>query len=411
MTDQELSRLLTESLDERIARAESAPVDREVLKRMPSPEAAAVPELRAVPVRQARWKGALAAVLVMCVLGGAGLAAWKLSGKTDPNRPGNTAESGSVHTTEPSDDDRLPTAVYDEKTSTLRISGTEGYERLELPEGLYGARNLEVEDDDFHFTGVLYVMEDYTERSGVSLAEYLPGYLDRLDNSLAFVGQYIASVAPNEEIAERTRLRPELSALGSGNAGPDQIKVSLNSAFRHHGVAYALCLLDTKTVEWQQLGYAYWVGICKDPYNSIYAIGDFSEEADYYYFKDYFRVGGTPDPRNLDNQVLLMDACAWYCLVYGRDWNGNTAERGSISSVHNFNGSPNKPGNQMSLSMAVSLLNYLANEYGEEKLAAFCFDTCSFNEAFGTDFSAARSAWERALIARFGEGGEPGTDN
>ena len=55
MTDEELARRLTEALDARIARAASAPVSREVLNRLPEPEAAEGSIVEAIPIRRVRW--------------------------------------------------------------------------------------------------------------------------------------------------------------------------------------------------------------------------------------------------------------------------------------------------------------------------------------------------------------------
>ena len=68
----------------------------------------------------------------------------------------------------------------------------------------------------------------------------------------------------------------------------------------------------------------------------------------------------------------------------------------------------------MSLSEALSFMEYLAEHYGADKVTAYCFDACamgygeslSFEEAFGTDFAAAKAAWEQSLIERFGDGSE-----
>lgn len=65
-----------------------------------------------------------------------------------------------------------------------------------------------------------------------------------------------------------------------------------------------------------------------------------------------------------------------------------------------------KEENRLSEREASSLLNYLAEQYGADKVTAYCFDACSFEEAFGTDFAAARAAWEQSLLERFGDGSD-----
>ena len=97
MTDKELAMLLTESLDNRIARAEAAPVTRVDENRMPPAEAVSGSLIRAVPARQLRWKGVAAAVLVVAMLGGIGLTASKLIDRKSPSLP---ADSGQVEETQ-----------------------------------------------------------------------------------------------------------------------------------------------------------------------------------------------------------------------------------------------------------------------------------------------------------------------
>ena len=421
MTDKDLAMLLTDALDERIVRAEAAPVTRTDGNRMPPAEAVASSLVRAVPVKQLRWKGAIAAVLALVLMGGAALAAAQLLNQRSHEQPADSGQVEETQTdpektaqvTEPIDPAELPQVVYDADSRTIRISGTTGYDRLDLSPYLDDALNLEVEDDRFQLSVVLSVIENYTDQANLNLADYLPGYLDRLDHSLAFVGQYIAEHAPKEETVENTRKPVEVMVTGQRNRfnsiHSDKVTLSLASYFRHHGSFYTLALMNSETVEWQQLGYAYWVGFLKDPYNSVYAVGNYEEDLDYFYFKDYLRLGGTLDPRDLNNQALLHDANAWYNLIYGRDWDGNMAECRPISDLgefHGVTGSSNNEGNDLCLIEAISLLNYLAKQYGEEQVAAFCFDTCSFEEAFGTDFATARAAWEQSLLDRFGDGSE-----
>lgn len=418
MTDKELAMLLTESLDQRIARAESAPVIRADQKRMPPAELLSGSVVQAVPARRLRWKGVAAAVLALVLLGGVVLAGAKLTERKSPNRPAASGQAEDTRTdtentardTEPDRPAELPQVVYDADGRTIRITGTGGYDQLELSPYLDDALSLELEDDSFRLTVVLSVIESYTDQAHYDFAGYLAGYLDRLDRSLAFVGRYIAEHAPSEEIVAQTRKPVEILITGQRNSftsiREDRITLSLANGFRHHGVLYAMSLIDSETMEWQQLGYAYWVAILNDPYNSIYAGGSFEEDRDYYYFSDYFRLGGTADPLDLNNQALLVDANAWYNLVYGRDWDGNDAECKPISALQRFRGDPGKEGNDMCLVEAESLLNYLSGQYGPDSLAAFCLGACSFEEAFGTDFAAAHAAWEQSLLERFGDGGE-----
>ena len=413
MTDEELARRLTEALDARIARAASAPVSREVLNRLPEPETVGKTVVEAIPIRRGRWKAAVAAVLAVFLLGAVGLAAFKLADRTDPTHNPVPAVSGSTEeptTTEAATEAALPEVVYDEASRTLRVTGTGGYDRIDLSR-LEDALNFEVEDDDFTLT-ILPTILWYDECSiRDDPVGYVPGYLDRLDKSLAVIRQFVADNAPNEEVAAQTRKPVKMSLqtfkYSSWRNSPEEISLLLGGGFRWHGVLYTMGLMDPKTVEWQHIAYAYWVGFCVDPYNSVYSIVQEGPDPDYFYNEVYYRAGGTEDWLDLKNQALMNDACSWYDLVYGRDWDGTEAERGKLCDNILFTGKQkSKEGNSMSLCMAESLLNYLAERCGADRVTAYCFDTCSFEEAFGMSFAEARAAWEQSLLDRFGDGSE-----
>lgn len=413
MTDEEMARRLTEALDARIARAASAPVSREVLNRLPEPETVEGSAVEAVTIRRVRWKAALAAVLAVFLLGAVGLAVFKLADRTDPTHNPVPAFSGSreeTQTTEPTTEAPLPEVVYDEASRTLRVTGTGGYDRIDLSR-LEDALNFEVEDDDFTLTVLPTLLWDDNCAIRDDPVGYMPGYLDRLDKSLAVIRQFVADNAPNEEAAAQTRKPVKMSLQTfkyiSYRNSPEEIRLFLGSAFRWHGVLYTLGLMDPETVEWQHIGYAYWVAFCVDPYNSVYSIVQEGPDPVYFYNEVYYRAGGTEDWLDLKNQALMIDACSWYDLVYGRDWDGTEAERGKLCDNILFTGrQKSKEGNSMSLCMAESLLNYLAERCGADKVTAYCFDTCTFEEAFGLSFAEARAAWEQSLIERFGDGGE-----
>ena len=418
MTDKALTQGLIEALDARIARAEAAPQPKAPARPMPEPEALCGTVIQAVPARQIHWRTAAAALLVLCALGGLGLLASRLLGRQDPNlaqlgEPDPTQVSFTTEapaSTAPTEapDPALPQVTYETDTRTLRVVGTGNYSGIDLSQ-LPEALALEVEDDDFTLTVLPTILysDDCTIRDDP--AGYLPGYLDRLDGSLATIRQFVADNAPNEAVAARTRkpvnLYLQTLRFEDYRCREEQIELRLGGGYRWHGVLYTLALLDTEVLEWKQISYAYWVAFCLDPYNSVYTLGQEDPDPDYYYMRDYYRLGGTGDWHDLNQQRLMVDVCSWYNLVYGRDWEGNEAERGRICDLSLFSGRlKNKEGNSLSLSMAESLLGWLADQYGADQVTAFCFDACSFPEAFGCDFQTALAAWEADLMARFGPG-------
>jgi hypothetical protein len=57
----------------------------------------------------------------------------------------------------------------------------------------------------------------------------------------------------------------------------------------------------------------------------------------------------------------------------------------------------------MSLCMGISLLNYLSDQHGFDRVSAWCFGERSFEEAFGVDYETARADWAHWLEETFQE--------
>ena len=411
MTDEELARRLTEALDARIARAASAPVSREVLNRLPEPEAAEGSVVEAIPIRRVRWRTALAAALAVFLLGAVGLLAYKLAGRNGPTQNPIPAQSGSTEetwTTEPTEEVSLPELSYNEETGTLRVVGTKGYDRLDLTPYLSDAKILEVEDDEFLFSADVSFMNSLLEQNSWIGVQ---GYVDLLDRSTAYIRQFIKDRTTDERIVAQIdkpihySLQSRIGAYSTN--GSDKIRLELGFDYLEYDARYALSLMNPAVDSWQYLGFAYWLG-SQDPYGfaSGYEGTPIPPDYDYFYLSDYFRVGGTGKTWETKEKLLSMDACSWYNLTRGMGWAGENAERSPIGQYDGSAGTPEEEGNDMSLFMAISLTNYLAEQFGADRVIAYCFDTCSFEEAFGTSFQEARAAWEQSLMDRFGDGSE-----
>ena len=413
MTDKELAQRLTGALDERIARASAAPVARERMNHMPAADDLTSSQVKAIPVKQLRWKNAIAAVLVVGMLGGIGLAASKLLDRTMQPQTGESGNSGITQTTEPLPEDELPVVSFEEDTKTLRVVGTGHYDRIDLSR-LPEAANMIVEDDDFEYRILPTILwsSDSPIEDPVS---YLPGYLDEVDKSLATIRQYVADNAPNEDVLAQTqkRVKLTLTSFGSININSSYtISLNLNGAFHWVGNLYAIGLNpDWNTKEWRVDAFGAWADYCRNPYCPTFL--DYPElnpdGVDIFYYPYYQRAGGTGYLRSVNDRILLNDVISWCNLVFGRDWGGNVDETGRMSES-NPALDASKEENQLSLMESMSLLNYLAGQHGDAKLVAYCFGACSFEEAFGMDFASARAAWEQSLLDRFGDGSENPTE-
>ncbi len=409
MTDQELAQALTGALDARIARAEAAPVSIADANRMPPKEIIAANVIKAVPAKQARWKTAAAAVLALAMLGGAGFGAYKLVGR---NLPGNTEPSPSiVTTTEPAEPETPPQVEYDEATKTIRITGTRGYDKVDLAPYISEAQYLEVEDDEYRFSDSVSTLANYSGSDRSELANFLPSQLDKLDRTTSFFKQYVAAHAPNEAVAAQARKTVNYSVKAvsapAWKISQEQIDLTMGDYFVYmYDYCYALALMDPEEEAWQHQGFILWMETI-NPYNYRYkGNSSISPDYDYYYYADYFRVGGTGNIKEAKEVFLLYDACAWYNLTNGMNWPGRNVETHAILRSSGSAADPAVEGNDVSVIMAESLINYLAEQYGEDKVVAYCFDTCTFEEAFGVNYATARAAWEQSLKERFGDGSE-----
>ncbi len=360
----------------------------------------------------------LAALLAICMMGCTVRPILLPVGPSAPtetppsSRPLGADETG---TSEPQDADAGSSLSFDRETGILRIVGTGGYERLDLRQA-NDAKTVELEDDSFQLTlSVSVVKAELQQESfyipnveGVRVSDILPRFLYSLDGSTPTVRRFVAAYAPNEEVIAQTEkpVRYVVSYAYNYKNGPDQIVLNLGKPMSWHSFVYTLGLLNVKTKGWQHLGFACLVEKCVDPYSYRYT--DLMQRVvnHDYYTEAYFRAGGSGRLEDPMERRLMLDANSWYNLIYGRDWPGTDAERGTMNQIEFFSGDMRQPGNDMSLYMAASLLNFLADGCGMDQVEAYCFDTCSFEEAFGMSFSEARTAWEQSLLDRFGDGGE-----
>jgi hypothetical protein len=60
------------------------------------------------------------------------------------------------------------------------------------------------------------------------------------------------------------------------------------------------------------------------------------------------------------------------------------------------------PGNQMSVSMATSMIAWLSDQYGFETVTSFCFGNDSFEKCFGISFETAYENWSARIISLCG---------
>lgn len=176
MTDEELSRALTEAFDahvrqtERLCREDAAaPANAEA---GPEAEGPAVPAsgtkpvaVKSVPVRRARLRALIAAALALCVLGGAFLLLWQSIGKEPVTTP--TTEP---HTPEPTAESSVPTEPAVSTEPTEYPETPEAADTIVCHTGIPGSADLYGSRTDAQRGTIAALIDDYdvmtTDRQG-----------------------------------------------------------------------------------------------------------------------------------------------------------------------------------------------------------------------------------------------------
>ena len=292
---------------------------------------------------------------------------------------------------------------YDETTKTMVIYGKDDTD-LKLPETVNEARELDAQFDVFHAKVHLPVLRT----NGVEMDDYLPAYLGRTNESIKFIRQYLAENCPEIDLAERANKYVELAILPNGeytwSETDDRIELNIGDFYWHREELYVLSLLGNKAVQWKQLGYAWYLGYCIDPYNEELVGGEMNESIEKApYYEAYVRGGGGKE-LNTETFRKLNDAASYVCLTQGMNW-GTPYESWALRKTGVYSG-PAKvqdPGDDMSVMMATSFIAYLSDKYGFEDVSDFCFGEKKFSDAFGTDWQTAYDEWASWIIETYGE--------
>ena len=286
----------------------------------------------------------------------------------------------------------MPEWTYDESAKTLVVYGTDDYTRLELPDTIDKAANLEVQDNNFHLSVYLPVLRNESE----PLQTSLPGFLDRTDKSLTFLRSYLKEHAGGAYSEENAAKFVELTIRRRGSYSytndEDRICLEVGDYYWHRDSLYLLALLDFKTVEWQQLGYIFYLGMTVNPF-SEQNVNINGKTQNLPYYEAYLALGGQ-DGSTPEDMLRVTHAAAWYGLNRGTGYWGSVAESRPVTEFAWYSG-PAKAmfGNDMTVMMATSLIAWLTEQSGFEAVSRYCTGSCGFTEAFGTDFQTAKDAW------------------
>ena len=282
--------------------------------------------------------------------------------------------------------------VYDARTQTLSIQGVQDYAMLSLPAEVKEARVLQVKDDVITLSAYLPVLRE----AGLDEQSELPKIIDRTAQSLRFLKQYLyenaGSAYPDALMEIPTYFKIDRAAFGY-RTDDEQITLQYNDAGTHREFLYLLALQNSDAVGWEQIGYAWYVGTCIDPYTEMRHTTLIVPELPYY--SQCIAGGIDPAQMSASDFRIVYDACARVCFEKGLTNWGSYCESAPVMSESVFTRNKVKePGDtELSAFMAASFLAWLDDAYGFEQVSLFCFGQKSFEEAFGTDFQDAFDAW------------------
>lgn len=294
------------------------------------------------------------------------------------------------------------TVNYDAASQTMVIYGKDDT-NIKLPKSVNDAKELDAQFDVFHAKVHLPVLR--TEE--MAMEDFLPDYLGRTNESIKFIRNYMQENCNNSGLADRASKYVELSVMGGDaytwSEEEDRIELDIGRFYWHREELYILSLLGSKSVQWQQLGYAWYLGTCVDPYNETLAIENFGVTEDYKPRDAFIRGGGT-DEVVPENNRILYDAISYVCLTEGMNW-GTAYESMPLSKTAVYSGptKANLPGNDMSVLMAASFIAYLSDQHGFSEVSDFCFGEKSFEDAFGMDYQKAYENWTGWILETYGE--------
>lgn len=300
------------------------------------------------------------------------------------------------------EEDTLPSIEYDAKTQTIHVKGAEDYAALLFPDEVKKARVLEVQDDAFKLSAYLVILREY----GLDEQRELPGMLDRTAKSLLFLRQYLrenAGAAYPSDLAELPVFF-RIDRMYGYQRDEEQITLMYNEIGTHREFLYLLALMDCSAVGWEHLGYAWYVGVCIDPYNEAVIQWPITPKLPYY----TQCIAGGVDPANVTaaDWRTAFDACARVCFEKGLTYWGSLCESKPVTAEPDFTRMQDKePGDTLLTAFtAASFLAWLDEAFGFEQLSLFCFGHKTFEEAFGMDFQSAYEAWSNWIIQTYPAG-------
>ena len=314
----------------------------------------------------------------------------------------------------------LPTVLYNAETGVLVVTGTGDYDQIVIPDEAENAKTLDVQDDEFHLSADMAILKGDIElfEGKESLQSFLPGFIDRTDRSLSTIRTYIREHAPSVYPVEDGDKMVEISIHEYNNAQfrneQDRILLSFwGDLWTSKEEQYLLALLNTKTVGWGQVGYAWYVGFCLNPYSEYLGCFNLLPYATEEYYKkglgEFYDVlvqkgmHFSPNRTASDWRIWFDGSVSRAGVKVKEDAENDDIILAPLSRYRytTRTGKTNHEDASMSVWMAASFVAWLDDMYGFEAVSAYCFGQKTFDEAFQTDFTTAFDAWRAWLMETY----------
>ena len=290
---------------------------------------------------------------------------------------------------------------YDPNSHAVVVFGVGDKTDFAFPEELEEAKSLNAQFDSFRLSAYLPTLQ-----AEGPLSSFLSAYLDRTRKSIEFLRAYLLANCSEAYYADRLNQYVDLiiskHEIQEWRVEDDRITLEMGgSRSWYREILYILSLLDNKRPEWKELGYAWYLGSCVDPYSELSI--DLVRLEDSPCYEAFLQCGGTRED-SAENRKKMYDAIAYTCLQQGMKW-GSSYESRPLRDIAIFGGPTyyNDPGNEMSVIMAASFIGYLAEQYGFDRVSAFCFGRCGFEQGFGCSYQTAYEAWAAWLSETCGQ--------
>lgn len=266
---------------------------------------------------------------------------------------------------------------------------------------------LYIEGENFSLSAPIIIFH-HTEEN---MDEYFAAFSDRTPKSLEFIRNYIKLNAPQYYDEEHFNKFVDIQLHDDKESyyyelTDDKIILHTGNYFIHRDAVYVLALMNPMFVRWQHFGMFWYLGTTINPYTEFFGMvghdgGNIQETV---YCDNYVKHGGHLENLTNEDMKILYDCVSFHCLTHGYNW-GGPSESGPVYNEVYYNVPPKFREKEDAITpfMAASFTAWLAKNYGFECVAKHCFETVSFEEAYGVDYQTAYDLWADYILTTYSE--------